>query len=126
MSVRSELAVALVGALPPTWRMIDTGENIEPPPATIPAVLQLMRTDVAPGLTQALRAHEYTLQLMEPHLTGVSGEDALDENLDTVLDALETLPAVEFLRAERGTWPRDVYPSYAIALRVQANKKETT
>lgn len=125
MSARKELEAAIQSVLPSTWELIPSGEKVEAPSQSVNNLVQLLRTDVAPGGTLALREHTFALFLMEPHLTGVGAEDNLDDSLQVLLEGIDTIPGVEFSSAERVMWPIGVYPAWQLNIKIQANKKES-
>ena len=105
MNVRTLLADQLRAALPPKWDVIDHGVTLENPTKPVVVVKQ---TNAAknPGAPRMYRDFTFTLGLVEPGLDVDKVEDALDADLDLVLDALDTLeiPGLLWTGADRVTF----------------------
>ena len=97
-NARHELANALREALPPKWLVLNYWPTLDNPDRVTILVRQsaLVRT---PGAPRLYRDVTVNVGLVEPGLDPALVEDALDEDLELLIDALESIP-IDGLRWE--------------------------
>lgn len=117
MSVRSNVSAIIEPALPSGWLFYDRDKSL----GTIakPTVL-LQHTRVVPGPYTGSHVHTITLAVVDPSQNADVMDDRLDERLDTLLPILQGIAELEFVEADRGTYPADnpQYPAWSIQLTV--------
>ena len=119
-SARNGLADALRPALP--------GYNIFPAPQSLDTItkptLALIRTNVEKAPEAPLGFHMNTLSLWVicPITLANKSEDALDDLLEEVLEALDEVAVTRWSTAERSVWG-DANPAYNISLQTLSNRK---
>ena len=125
MTVRALLAAALTAELPATWRVIAWADSLDRVDPNRPVVM-LYRNRVTP--TNAgfkTREHEITVWLLEPRANPGAADDALDANLDRLLEAVDTIPGVRWTEAERGVWA-EAFHGYKLTTFLITSQKENT
>jgi hypothetical protein len=119
-SLRARVAAMLAEALPaPAWRVIDHDDTVDRI-ATREAVLIVYRSRTVPA-NFGDRRNELTVRLLVPNLAPGKSDDALDERLDDLLDAVEANPYLDWSEAERGVFD-ETWPAYAVTLSILTQK----
>lgn len=116
MNARKYVAALLADALP-SAKVLDHDPGLS---NVNGIVVLVVRTEVSPGMTSAFRANSVQVAIVTGHQDPARAEDALDEAVDTVLDALgadtETLTYTSAVRDvyENGEFQANMY-SLAVA-----------
>lgn len=123
MSVRSQVADALRPLLPTNMRIIDVPRSLDGIDANKPVVLLYRdRLEKAPN-AQGAYFSTITLWIITPNIDTARAEDALDNALDTVIAALDTLVWANWRTAERSIFGDAQAPAYRIDLQVATTKE---
>lgn len=114
MNIRKQLASLIRGKVPQGWTVYDYGVTPENPikPVLVVRQSRIIRTPSAPRL---YRDTDFTVSLVEPGLDPSKVEDALDVDVDTLIDILEEidLPGLIWGEALRVTF-EDRFHGYEI------------
>ena len=124
-NMRTILADLLRAELPTKWDVYDHGVSLENPlkPVVVVRQTSLGRT---PGAPRLYRDAGLTVGLVEPGLDLAKLEDALDDDLDTLLDALEAvdLPGLIWTGADRATFD-ERFQGYEVSATITYEKDTT-
>lgn len=122
MSVRSELAAALKPLLPATIKIIDVPRSIDGMESKRPVVLLYRETrEKAPNAIGDY-FDTFALYVVTPGVDVRRSEDALDDTLDQVIDALDQITWLQWTTAERSLFGDNQAPAYKITLTIVYNK----
>lgn len=131
MSTRTELAAGITDALPEDAkiRIVPYPDQIDPAATDSEASVVIVRKSVAPAPQAPLGAYveTFALWLIDPYEDRETSENNLDDQLDIILAALETIPWLALSIAERDTYgrPEAGDPAYRIDVTVYTkNEKE--
>lgn len=102
MGLRTDFTDALRAALPPTWKVYGYGPMLDNP-QHVTLICRQKRVEPTKGAPRRYRDAGFTIALVEPGIDPLKVEDALDNDVETLLDALEALPfpGLQFESAER-------------------------
>lgn len=123
MTVRSELATALKAVLPFDYKFVQVPrslDNIEPGRPVV--MIYRDRLEKAPN-AQGVYFSTLSLWIVTPHVDETRAEDDLDEILDEVIAALDSVSWVNWKTAERSTFGDAQAPAYRVELQVATNKE---
>lgn len=124
MGSRKQLADALQPALGKAVKVVDAPREIEEIEARVKAVVQLVRTKIKPSPANPQGDYEESFEIwvIEPKLDPNTSEDALDDSLDKVLLALDSLNWIDYDEAIRDTHPSDRH-AYRITATLYTEKE---
>ena len=121
MLIRKAVIDSIRPLLPKGWRLYDHNRSLDD--ITAPVVMlhieAITRTPQAP---QGHRTVTYLLTVIEPLYEPGRADDALDEKLIELVDALDTVPKLRWMDAKRVTF-QDTRPAYDITLEVLTVKE---
>lgn len=117
-SARKQLASVLRAALTRRYRVLDAPVEVDALEARKP-VVQVIRTELEPGTRIGERLNTFAVWLIQPRQ--IESEDALDNDLDELLAAIDSDGRLLWTRAERSTFVRgddgsDTYPAYRLTI----------
>ena len=116
-AVRKELGKELKAALPKSWAVFPDFQNTDEP--TKPTLL-LNRSSVSrEAAALGFYLNTFTLFLVMPPTTG---DDALDDAFDELLEALDEKVETQWSNARRGVNENN-YPAYEITLVAHSRRK---
>lgn len=121
MDIRGWVLAGLKPALPKGWRLIPYGTD----PGAIDRVTVLVWVESINREVNAPNTHRrvaYTLTVIEPKTEPGASDDALDNDLFDLLDALDESPNLTWSNGQRITWA-DSYPAYSITLEALIKKE---
>lgn len=123
MSVRTQLADALRGVLPANMKIIDVPRSIDGMETRRPVVLLYRER-----MTKAPNAigdyfNEIALWVISPNIDPKRGEELLDDSLDDVIVALDSINWVNWSLAERSVFGDAQAPAYKITVTLVSNKE---
>lgn len=122
MSVRSELAAALKPLLPATVKIIDVPRSIDGMEAKRPVVVLFRESrEKAPNAIGDY-FDTFALYVVTPGVDVRRSEDALDDTLDQVIDALDQITWLQWTTADRSLFGDNQAPAYKITLTIVYNK----
>ena len=123
MNIRVDVANKLRDALPGSWLVVDHATALDNPQAPVILVRQ-MTVARHPGAPRLYREVGFTIALVEPGLAPDKVENALDADIELVIDALETIdvPGLVWTGADRVTFD-DRFHGYDIAVTVTTEKE---
>lgn len=109
--------------LPKHWKLLSTGAVDTPTQPTV----ELTLTTIERG-AQAPQSHRlvsYDLTVIEPNTTPKAGEQAIDNDISILLNALDDVPTFAWTRAQRGNWPANdpIYNAFVITLQILVQKE---
>jgi len=122
MSVRSELAAALKPLLPATVKIIDVPRSIDGMEAKRPVVLLFRESRAKAPNAMGDYFDTFALYVITPGVDTRRSEDALDDTLDAVIDALDQVKWLNWSIAERSVFGDNQAPAYKITLTIAYNK----
>lgn len=122
MSVRSELAAALKPLLPATVKIIDVPRSIDGMEAKRPVVMLFRESRAKAPNAIGDYFDTFALYVVTPGVDTRRSEDALDDTLDAVIDALDGVKWVQWTTAERSVFGDNQAPAYKITLTIVYNK----
>ena len=122
MSVRSELAAALKPLLPTTIKIIDVPRSIDGMEAKRPVVLLFRESRAKAPNAMGDYFDTFALYVITPGVDTRRSEDALDNALDQVIDALDQIQWLNWSIAERSIFGDNQAPAYKITLTIAYNK----
>lgn len=122
MSVRSELAAALKPLLPATVKIIDVPRSIDGMEAKRPVVLLFRESRAKAPNAMGDYFDTFALYVITPGVDTRRSEDALDDTLDAVIDALDQVKWLQWTTAERSVFGDNQAPAYKITLTIVYNK----
>lgn len=122
MSVRSELAAALKPLLPTTIKIIDVPRSIDGMEAKRPVVLLFRESRAKAPNAMGDYFDTFALYVIAPGVDTRRSEDALDNALDQVIDALDQIQWLNWSIAERSIFGDNQAPAYKITLTIAYNK----
>jgi hypothetical protein len=122
MSVRSELAAALKPLLPATVKIIDVPRSIDGMEAKRPVVLLYRESRAKAPNAMGDYFDTFALYVVTPGVDVRRSEDALDDALDSVVDALDQITWLNWSIAERSLFGENQAPAYKITLTIAYNK----
>lgn len=118
MSASSQLGDVLAELLPPRFKVIGEPRELDALSAREPVVM-VIRTTLEPGNRASVRLNTFAVWVIQPKQ--IEAEDALDDDLDEVLAAIDGDERLLWTTAERSTYVRneqanDTYPAYRITI----------
>lgn len=122
MSVRSELAAALKPLLPASVKIIDVPRSIDGMEAKRPVVLLFRESRSKAPNAMGDYFDTFALYVITPGVDTRRSEDALDDTLDAVIDALDQVKWLQWTTAERSVFGDNQAPAYKITLTIVYNK----
>ncbi len=122
MSVRSELAAALKPLLPASVKIIDVPRSIDGMEAKRPVVLLFRESRAKAPNAMGDYFDTFALYVITPGVDTRRSEDALDDTLDAVIDALDQVKWLNWSIAERSVFGDNQAPAYKITLTIAYNK----
>lgn len=122
MSVRSELAAALKPLLPASVKIIDVPRSIDGMEAKRPVVLLYRESRAKAPNAMGDYFDTFALYVVTPGIDVRRSEDALDDTLDSVVDALDQITWLNWSVAERSLFGDNQAPAYKITLTIAYNK----
>ena len=122
MSVRSELAAALKPLLPATVKIIDVPRSIDGMEAKRPVVMLFRESRAKAPNAMGDYFDTFSLYVVTPGVDVRRSEDALDDTLDSVIDALDQIKWLNWSTAERSLFGDNQAPAYKITLTIVYNK----
>lgn len=122
MSVRSELAAALKPLLPATVKIIDVPRSIDGMEAKRPVIVLFRESRSKAPNAIGDYFDTFALYVVTPGVDVRRSEDALDDTLDAVIDALDGVKWVQWTTAERSVFGDNQAPAYKITLTIVYNK----
>lgn len=122
MSVRSELAAALKPLLPASVKIIDVPRSIDGIEAKRPVVLLFRESRAKAPNAMGDYFDTFVLYVITPGVDTRRSEDALDNTLDQVVDALDQIKWLNWSIAERSVFGDNQAPAYKITLTIAYNK----
>lgn len=122
MSVRSELAALLKPLLPASVKIIDVPRSIDGLEAKRPVVMLFRESREKAPNAMGDYIDTFTMYVVTPGVDVRRSEDALDDILDQVLDALDTITWLNWTSAERSIFGDNQAPAYKITLTLVYNK----
>ena len=122
MSVRSELAAALKPLLPATVKIIDVPRSIDGMESKRPVVLLYRESRSKAPNAMGDYFDTFALYVVTPGVDVSRSEDALDNTLDQVIDALDQITWLQWTSADRSLFGDNQAPAYKITLTIVYNK----
>ena len=122
MSVRSELAAALKPLLPATVKIIDVPRSIDGIEAKRPVIVLFRESRAKAPNAMGDYFDTFSLYVVTPGVDVRRSEDALDDTLDSVIDALDQIKWLNWSTAERSLFGDNQAPAYKITLTIVYNK----
>jgi hypothetical protein len=122
MSVRSELADALKPLLPATVKIIDVPRSIDGIEAKRPVVMLYRESRAKAPNAIGDYFDTFSMYVVTPGVDVRRSEDALDDTLDSVIDALDQIKWLNWSVAERSLFGENQAPAYKITLQIAYNK----
>lgn len=122
MSVRSELAAELKPLLPATVKIIDVPRSIDGIEAKRPVVMLYRESREKAPNGMGDYFDTFTMYVVTPGVDVTRAEDALDDTLDSVIDALDRIKWLNWSVAERSLFGENQAPAYKITLQIAYNK----
>lgn len=123
MSARQDLAAALEAQLPPTAKVVTDFSSLGELDPKITAVAQFVRVSTKPAPTNGRYILEFEGWIITPSKDPAVAEDALDEGLDTVIEAIEAIPNLLWTEAVRAVHA-DGYHGHKLTLTITGTTKE--
>ena len=124
MNIRKDLAAQLREKLPDDWTVLDVGVALENP---LRPVVVIRQQDVKrnAGAPRKYRDKGFVVALVEPGLAVDLVEDALDDDVVLLLDALEDLPmpGLIWTEAERVTF-QGRFAGYDVHVTITTEKED--
>jgi hypothetical protein len=120
MPIRNWVIEQLTPLLPKSWKLIPYSTNLDrlSQPVVMLQLQSLSRTPSAPNSGHTV---EFTLTVIEPNTDPAQREDLLDDKLDDLVYAIETIPNVTWTKAERAMFA-DSYLAFDITLEIVTKK----
>lgn len=120
-SIRAQLAASLKPLLSTGWRIIDHQDNLDT--FTSPVVM-LKQQEIEPAPAAPAGAHIVTLvvTIADPKTDPGPAEDSLDENVDNLIHALDSIDYLNWTKATKVLF-QDRYLAYDINLEVISRKE---
>lgn len=112
---RQELAAALTVHLPTNYRVIDHQDSIDRVDVGRPVVMVFHHT-IRPRSGYDVRAVELDVLVVVPELSPGKADDAVDDALDVLLDAIRKTDQVVWESAERIAFGDAQYPAYRVTV----------
>lgn len=122
MSVRSELADALKPLLPNSIKIIDVPRSIDGIESKRPVVMLYRESRAKAPNALGDYLDTFTMYVVTPGVDVRRAEDALDDTLDQVINALDTITWLNWSNAERSVFGDNQAPAYKITLVIAYNK----
>lgn len=122
MSVRSDLADALRPLLPATYKIVDVPRSLDGLEAKRPVVLLYRESRAKAPNAIGDYFDTFTLYVVSPIIDTRRAEDALDDALDAVVDALDQIKWLNWSTAERSLFGDAMAPAYKVTLTIAYNK----
>lgn len=122
MSVRSELAAALKPLLPASIKIIDVPRSIDGIEAKRPVIMLYRESRAKAPNAIGDYFDTFALYVITPGVDTRRSEDALDNTLDQVVDALDQIKWLNWSIAERSVFGDNQAPAYKITLTIAYNK----
>ena len=122
MSVRSELAALLKPLLPASIKIIDVPRSIDGIEAKRPVVMLFRESRAKAPNALGDYLDTFTMYVVTPGIDTRRSEDALDDTLDQVIEALDTITWLNWTNAERSIFGDNQAPAYKITLTIAYNK----
>lgn len=117
-TIRKEITDALRPHLPKTWKIVPAQRNTD----TINAVTVILKqTTVQPHPAQQVYyLTTMVVTLVDPHTDITAAEDALDNNLETLIKALHLNPVVRFNNATKVNY-NDTNLAYDVEIQIDTD-----
>lgn len=123
MTVRDDLAAALKNVLPSAIKIIDVPRGIDGIEARRPVVLLYReRMTKAPNAIGSY-FNEMAVWVISPNVDPRRGETQLDETLDEVIVALDSITWLNWSLAERSVFGDNQAPAYKITVTLIGTKE---
>lgn len=123
MSIRSDLAAALKPLLPAGTKIVDVPRGLDGIETARPVVmLYRERLEKAPNAIGAY-FNTFALWIVSPNVDPRRAEDQLDNMLDEVIVALDSLSWLNWANAERSTFGDNQAPAYKVELTIVTDKE---
>ena len=123
MSIRSQLADALQPLLPSNMRIIYVPRSLDGVETKRPVLMMYRNVLSKAPNAQGQYLHTLSLHIISSLIDPNRAEDDLDEALDAVIAAIDTLSWVNWKTADRVTFGDAQAPAYRIDLTVASNKE---
>lgn len=120
MSVRSEVADFLTERLPAAWTVLAFGRDLDGVGRN--PVVMVEQKSVSPGAAWGLWAIALEVSVVVGGEDPSKVEDALEDALGQLLDALGDLPALSMSAATRGV-VQEAFAAYSVTVEVQNSKE---
>lgn len=122
MTIRADLAAALKPLLPSNIKIVDVPRSLDGIETTRPVLmLYRERLEKAPNAIGDY-FNTFALWIISPNVDPSRAETQLDNMLDDVIPALDSVDWLNWNFAERSTFGDNQAPAYKIELIVVANK----
>jgi hypothetical protein len=120
-SVRGFVIDSIKPHVPKTWKLFEYGGNLDA--LAKQPVLRLILKSISrePAAPLSKRSVTFDLELIEPNVDPQTREDALDQKLLDLLGAIDGLPSISWITAERGVIDNSNI-GFTISLEVIVNK----
>lgn len=118
MTLRAEIAALLEAALPSNIKIVDNPRSLDGVEAKRP-VVQLYRQSLekAPNAVGTY-VHTFAIWLISPNIDPRRSDDNLDEYLDLLLPALDSIPSLRWTTAARSVYGDQQAAAYEITATV--------
>ena len=122
VNIRAFITDALAPLLPPGWKLIPfpTGLDTLSQPVVLLKMNSIKRATSNP---QGSREAEYILTVIEPRTSPGTADDALDEKLIDLLNAIDVVPNIRWTVATRVVAANESNPAFDISLEVIFTKE---
>lgn len=122
VNIREFVVSTLKPLLPSDWRWYAYGTNLDTLSTPV-AMLRLRSIERNPANPQGSRIAEFTLTIIEPKVDPATREDALDEKLIDLLDAIDEIPQLAWSTAEQGLADAGSHLGFDITLKLPFSKE---
>ena len=122
MSVRAQLANDIKPHLPKKWKVVPYQTNLDTVDV-VTVMLKLSTVERTPAAPLASHTVTFTMTVIEPVTTPGDADDAVDDDLDDLLFALDATENLIWSTATRVTY-NDRNPAYDIDLEVVTTPTE--
>lgn len=122
MGSRSDLADALKPLLPAAYKIVDVPRSLDGLEAKRPVVLLYRESREKAPNALGDYIDTFSLYVVSPIINPVKGEDVLDDALDAVIDALDTISWLNWTTAERSLFGDAMAPAYKVTISIAYNK----
>lgn len=102
INVRQDLIAQLKPLLPPKWKLIPYATNLDELSSTV-VMISIQSIERSKEAPQSQRTYSSTLTILTPLQIGTErADDAIDDDVIDLLDAIDKLERVKWTKAERG------------------------